>query len=155
MPVEIEFAPAPTAEITTLLQELDDALSGPYDDDQQHGLELDALFGPAVRFFVARLDGAAVGCGGVALLDGYAEMKRVYVRTPARGRGISGALLARIEAEARTGGRPFLRLETGCYQDAAIRFYERSGFQRCAAFGPYATLPARAIELSLFFEKAL
>ena len=155
MPIEIETADAPTAEIEALLEELDAALSGPYEAEQQHALALEALFQPDIRFFVARVDGQAAGCGGLALRDGYAELKRMYVRDWARGRGVSDALLARIETTARAAGLPLLRLETGTYQAAAIRFYERAGFRRRAAFGPWGTLPPRAIEMSLFYEKAL
>ena len=37
-----------------------------------------------------------------------------------------------------------LRLETGMYQDEAIGFYERAGFERCAAFGDYLDLSPQA-----------
>lgn len=153
MHITVELADTATPDVRELLEELNAALDGPYAADQQHGLSLDALFQPGVRFFVARLDGEAAGCGGVALLDGYAEVKRMYARESARGKGVADALLARIEAEARSAGLTCLRLETGRYQDAAIRFYERAGFRECAPFGPYAEMPARAIELSLFYEK--
>jgi hypothetical protein len=43
---------------------------------QRHGLSIEQLFEPHVRFFVARLDGLAVGCGGVAFFNDYAEVKR-------------------------------------------------------------------------------
>jgi hypothetical protein len=36
-----------------------------------------------------------------------------------------------------------------------LRFYERSGFERCAAFEPYAAMPPEAIASSIFMEKAL
>jgi putative acetyltransferase len=68
---------------------------------------------------------------------------------------VAKALLRRLEAEARAAGFTLLRLETGVYQAEALRFYEGAGFRRCGAFGPYAGLPPRAIELSLFYEKAL
>ncbi len=155
MAITIETATTASGEVRELLQELDAALSGPYADDQQHGLSLDELFRPDVRFFVARLDGAAAGCGGVALLGDYAEVKRMYVRDGARGRGVADALLARIEAEGRAAGLALLRLETGTEQRAALRFYERAGFRRCDPFGPYAEMPARAIEMSLFYEKRI
>ena len=155
MDLEIEVATTATAEVRALLEELDAALAGPYADDQQHGFSLDELFRPEVRFFVARVEGAPAGCGGVALLDGYAEVKRMYVRDGARGCGVADALLARIETEARAAGLAVLRLETGTHQHAALRFYERAGFRRCGAFGPYARMPARAIEMSLFYEKRI
>ena len=126
-----------------------------YADDQRHALSIDRLFQPDVRFFVARLDGVAVACGGVAILDGYAEVKRMYARPSVRGRGVANALLGRIESEAHGAGATLLRLETGAYQQEALRFYERAGFRRRGAFGPYAQMPARAIELSFFYEKPL
>ena len=56
---------------------------------------------------------------------------------------------------ARASGKAVLHLETGPYQREAIGLYRSSGFQNCGAFGAYAKMPARNIELSLFFEKAL
>jgi hypothetical protein len=37
----------------------------------------------------------------------------------------------------------------------AIGLYQRMGFQPRGQFGPYAAMPARNIETSLFFEKKL
>jgi GNAT superfamily N-acetyltransferase len=81
-----------------------------------------------VRFLLAWLDGV-VGCGGVAMFDGYAEVKRMYTRPEARGRGVAKALLRRIEDEARGANKSVLRLETGTYQQEAIGLYEAMGFQ--------------------------
>jgi putative acetyltransferase len=64
-------------------------------------------------------------------------------------------LLAHLELEARDAGAPMLRIETGTYQHEAMRFYEGAGYRRCEAFGPYAEMPAKAIELSVFYEKRL
>src|SRR5262245_1312487 len=100
MTIVIEQAEAPTAEIRELLTELDAVLSGPYAADQRHALSLEQLFQPNVRFFVARLEGAAVACGGIGFYEGYAELKRMYSRPSARGRGVAKALLRRLEAEA-------------------------------------------------------
>jgi putative acetyltransferase len=155
MTVVIEQARAPTPEIVELLAELDAELSGPYAADQRHALSVEKLFQPDVRFFLARLEGAAVACGGIGFYDGYAELKRMYSRPSVRGRGVAKAILRRLEAEARAAGAPLLRIETGIYQEDALRFYEGAGFQRCGAFGPYAEMPARAIETSIFYEKAV
>ena len=108
-----------------------------------------------MRFFVARLDGLAVGCAGVAMLDDYAEVKRMYTRPVTRGRGIAKAVLHKIEDEARGAGVTVLRLETGTQQREAIGLYERMGFQPRGPFGPYAAMPGRNMETSLFYEKAL
>jgi putative acetyltransferase len=154
MEIAIELANGPTSEVAELLDELNKALSG-YADDQRHALSIDQLFQPGVRFYLARLEGEAVACGGVALFDDYAEVKRMYSKRSVRGRGVAKALLRRIEAVARNAGARILRLETGVYQEEALRFYEGAGFRRRGPFGSYLDLPARAIETSLFYEKAL
>jgi putative acetyltransferase len=153
--ITVESVESLTDEVRDLIDELDQTLAGEYSPDQQHGLRPEEIFQPHVRFFLACLDGVAVGCGGVALLQDYAEVKRMFVRASERGRGIARALLARIEAEAKSSGLDVLRLETGDRQLAAIRLYERAGFQPCAAFGEYASMAPNAISTSLFFEKRL
>src|SRR5882724_2488165 len=110
--VRIEAAPNATDEVRALVGELETVLAAEYPPEQRHGLSLDAIFQPHVRFFLARLRGVAVGCGGVALFPEYAEVKRMYVRENVRGRGVADAILARIEAEARDAGLSVLRLET-------------------------------------------
>jgi putative acetyltransferase len=155
MAITVERTTTPTDEARALVGELERVLSAEYLPEQRHGLPLDAIFQPGVLFFVARLDRVAVGCGGLALFPGFAEVKRMYVREAVRGQGAAQALLARLEAEARTAGLTVLRLETGDRQVAAMRFYQRSGFHPCAAFGPYAAMPSRAIATSVFFEKRL
>jgi putative acetyltransferase len=125
-----------------------------YQAHQRHSLSIEELFEPNVRFFLARLDGLAVGCGGVAVFDDYAEVKRMYTG-PAVRRGVAKALLQRIEDEARRAGKSVLRLETGTYQQEAIGLYQRIVFRSRGPFGPYAAIPARNIETSLFFEKEL
>ena len=153
--ITVEPVQTATDEVRELIAELDRTLAREYLPEQQHGLRLDTIFQPHVRFFIARLDGRAVGCGGVALFESFAEVKRMYVRDDARGRGIARALLTRIESEARTCGINLLRLETGDRQFDAIRLYERAGFRRCDAFGEYASMTPQAIATSLFFEKQI
>jgi putative acetyltransferase len=155
MNITIERVVEVTPEVHDLIGELNDLLGAAYETHQRHGLSIAQLFEPNVRFFLARLDGVAVGCGGVALFDDYAEVKRMYTRPTARGRGLAKALLLTIEDEARAASKSALRLETGVHQKEAIGLYENTGFRPRGPFGPYATMPAHRIELSLFFEKAL
>jgi len=155
MSIELQHVESPTDDVGALIGELDAELAGPYAPEQRHGLSLARLFQPGVMFFIARTGGAAVGCGGVAFDDGFAEVKRMYVRPAARGRGVAWALLARLEQEARARGVSRLTLETGDAQHAAMRLYEASGFTRCAAFGAYAAMPQASVEHSVFFEKAI
>jgi putative acetyltransferase len=155
MSVVLEHISSPTDDAVALIGELDAELSGPYSAEQRHGLSLARVFQPGVVFFIARLDGEAVGCGGIAIDDGLAEVKRMYVRLQARGRGVAQTILARLEQEAAARGARRIVLETGDAQHAAIRLYERAGFARCGAFGAYADMSAEATERSLFFEKAV
>jgi putative acetyltransferase len=134
--VQIELAPSATEEVRVLVDELETALAAEYTPEQRHGLALDALFQPHIRFFLARLRGQAVGCGGVALFDGFAEVKRMYVRDAARRQGVAGALLTRLQDEARHAGLSWLRLETGEHQIAAMQLYARAGFRRRSAIMP-------------------
>jgi putative acetyltransferase len=155
MNITIDRAASPTPEVVGLLDELNEALSFGYAPDQRHALSVDQLFQPEVRFFLARADGLAVACGGVALLDGYAEVKRMYARPSVRGTGVAKAVLRRLEDEARAAGMGILRLETGIHQHEALRFYEKAGFRRRGAFGAYLEKPPHTIATSIFYEKPL
>ena len=150
MDLTVERVAAATEEIRQLVAELDRALSGPYLPEQRHALSLDRLFDSDVRFFAARIDGVAVGCGGVAFYDGFAEVKRMFTRPTARRQGVAKAVLRHLETEAKRAGHSVLRLETGMFQAEAIEFYVRAGFERCDAFGEYVSMSTQAIETSVF-----
>jgi putative acetyltransferase len=152
--IAFEQAKEATPEIVALLDALNDALAG-YSSEQRHALSVDQLFQPNIRFFVVRVADEAVACGGIGFYDGYAELKRMYSTPEVRGRGVAKALLLRLEAEAREAGVALLRIETGIHQHEALRFYEAAGYRRCGPFGPYAVMPASAIETSLFYEKSV
>ena len=137
MNITIERVIQATPEVHDLIGELNDVLGVVYGAHQRHGLTIEQLFEPNVHFFLARLDGLAVGCGGVAVFDDYAEVKRMYTRPATRGRGVAKALLCRIENEVRGANKSILRLETGTHQQEAIGLYERMGFS--------ATRPVRPI----------
>ena len=139
--VTIERVAGESDEIRQLVAELDQDLSGPYLPEQRHALSLDQLFEDNVRFFAARLDGVAVGCGGVAFYDGYAEVKRMFTRPEARGRGLARRLLEALERVAARLGARELVLETGVRQEEAIRLYRRAGFEEIPAYGEYVDSP--------------
>lgn len=101
-------------------------------------------------FLGAFAGGRLVGCGGYVLHDGYGELKRMYVRPEARGRGVGESLLSALERRARAEGVAALRLETGVRQPAALRLYGRAGYVRRGPFGGYPDDP-----LSVFMEKQL
>ncbi|HZM32429.1 MAG TPA: GNAT family N-acetyltransferase [Acidimicrobiales bacterium] len=96
---------------------------------------------PAGVFVVARLDGEPVGCGAVRPVLGgpadHAELKRMYTAPAARRRGVSRAVLARLEGEARVLGYRWVQLETGTRQPEAIALYEATGYSRIAPYGQF------------------
>src|SRR6185369_2467004 len=147
MDIRIERPDQP--ETAALIRALDAYLAPLYPPASQHGLKLEALLNPGVSFAVARDEsGAACGCGAVLMLDGYAELKRMYVPAERRGQGLGRALLQFLEDHARAGGCRVMRLETGIHQPEALRLYEAADYQRCQPFGAYQPDP-----LSVFMEK--
>ena len=118
--------------------------------ESNHFLSLDALAAPDITFFVARLDGNAVGCGALAIRDGYGELKSMFVDPGTRRAGVAAGLLERLEAEAVARGLALLRLETGNLLDATQALYQRHGFTVRGPFGSYSDHPH-----SVFMEKRL
>ncbi len=148
--VLIAAADPTAADACALVVALDGSLAALYPPESNHGLSLEVLRGPDVRFVVARRAGAAIGCGALRLAAGFAEIKRMYVRPEARGAGVGRRLLDHLERLAAASGCSLVRLETGVAQPEAIALYERSGYRPIAPFPPYAPDP-----LSLFMEKVL
>src|SRR5688572_5438027 len=99
-----------------------------------------ALAAPHVSFFTARDGDDVVGCGALSQLDDEnGEIKSMHVREASRGRGIAGALLAHVEAHARSLGLRSLWLETGVTEHfaPAQALYRAHGYQPCGPFGAY------------------
>lgn len=155
IPIAIERVIDATDEVRALIAALNAELAQHYLPEQRHGLSLDALFQPHIRFFIARANGVAAGCGGVALFSDFAELKRMYVHPNMRGQGIADAIVERLTAEALDACLSSLRLETGTQQTAAMRFYRRCGFAPCTAFEPYASMAPIAIVTSVFLERRI
>lgn len=107
--------------------------------------ELAALPGvyspPPGRLLLATTDDDPVGCVAFRSAgEGRAEMKRLYVRSAARGLGVGRALVERVVAEARAAGYDELVLDTLPSMGAAHRLYRQLGFREIP---PYAV---RAVE---------
>ena len=140
-----------TPEAQALIEELETYLASLYPIEARYGLSVARLLEEQVAFFVLRVDHLPAGCGGVKFYGkAYAELKRMYVRPGYQGQGLGQMILAHLEEHARSLGIPIMRLETGIYQESAIRLYERMGYHQRSSFGDY-----RAGPLNLFYEKAL
>jgi ribosomal protein S18 acetylase RimI-like enzyme len=140
-----------SADAVVLITELEAHLEPLYPAGSRHGYSVAKLIAQQVAFFVLRVDGTPAGCGGIQLFGTeYGELKRMYVRPQFRGRGFGELLLDGLTDHARAHGVALLRLETGIHQAAAIRLYERMGFQRIQPFGDYVEDP-----LSFFYERRI
>jgi len=79
-----------------------------------------------------------------------AELKRMYVLTTARRRGLARALLIELERRATAAGIERIILHTGTEQPEAMSLYETTGYLPMTPFGPYADAPK-----SRFYAKRL
>ena len=140
-----------SSEVLAFLASADQRSASVYPDDARPGPSLSELLSADIRFFVARQDGGALGCGGYILRsEGTAEMKRLFVDPARRGQGVGNALVERIESEAAREGVVVLFLETGIKSNEALKLYRRRGFEVCPPFGDYGPDP-----LSIFMVKKL
>jgi len=123
-----------------------------YPAESNHLLAAESLLSANVSFFVARDAETICGFGAVVATPPWGEIKRMYVATSARRRGIGRDILLAIERRARELKLKLtqLRLETGVRQPEAIALYAAHGFMEIAPFGDYAPDP-----LSMFMEKSL
>lgn len=97
---------------------------------------------PRAVYVIAYEGQQALACGALrAFDDSTAELRRIYVRRDHRRRGLARALLLHLFGEARRLGYARLVLETGYKQEAAMRLYEASGFERISPFGDYVNDP--------------
>lgn len=138
-------------DVIALIADLDAYQDSLYPAEARYALDLASLSLPNVLFVVARNEEhTALGCGAVVLNHAYGEVKRMYVRPEARGKGIAKQVIDALEASAYKAGCRELMLETGPYQPEALRFYASQGYVRRGAFGAYPEHP-----LSVFMGKFL
>ena len=110
---------------------------------------------PRGCILLARRAGAAEGC--VALREiqiaGEAgpicEMKRLYLRPSARGRGLGRRLCEELIARAAAMGYAKMKLDTSSDMHAAVALYEGLGFRPCAKYND------DPMECTLYFELSL
>jgi GNAT superfamily N-acetyltransferase len=115
------------------------AIYGPIEAGRTSMIAPEELVPPGGVYVVLREDGAALAGGGVRRLEpGIGEIKRMFVRPAARGRGLGLRLLAELEAAARELGMRTVRLDTAGTLPA---FYAAAGYAPIADYNGngYAT----------------
>ncbi len=140
-------------DVAALVAELDREMLGVYDEDAVYMSSVDDLATDYVHFLVARYQGHAVGCGALVVKDlDWGELKRMYVRPVARGKGLGRAILENLLEMAQRRDLACVRLETGLKLEAAVALYREQGFVEREAFGDYIGDDAPE---SLFMELSL
>jgi GNAT superfamily N-acetyltransferase len=126
--------------------------------ESEHGLStsIGELLEPRGRLYLADFDGVAVGIGGLKPVSTeIAEVKRMYVRAAARGRGVGRQLLHRLLDDARALGFRIVRLESATFMREAHALYRSFGFAEVAPYegSEFAAIPgAEKIQLFMALE---
>jgi putative acetyltransferase len=150
MTLTIQREPADSMDALALLRARDEENFELYPPEARFAIPADQHVNKGVLFFIARENGAPVGCGALERHDGYAEMKSVFLVRSARGRRLGQEIIRALEDAARELGYEEVRLETGIRSPWAIKTYERAGYSIGARFGDYPEAP-----LSVFMTKRL
>ncbi len=109
--------------------------------------KIDALKNVVV-FYV---DNFAVGCGAFKAYDSKSvEIKRMFVHSDFRGKGIAAKILSELELWAKELNYLESILETGNQQTAAIALYLKSDYAIIANYGQY-----EKVENSICMKKKL
>lgn len=106
---------------------------------------------PEGGIWIALAGGKPVGTIMLKGLDteGDCEMKRLMVRTEARGLGVGRALVGRLVSEAHLAGYRRLLFDAGARHLEALKLYRSLGFVERT---PYYDVPADLITRLVFFE---
>jgi putative acetyltransferase len=105
---------------------------------------------PQGRLYLALEDGQAVGCAGLRRIkEGVCELKRLYVPSRYRGRGIGRKLALQALNDVREIGYGRMRPDTLPSKGRAQELYRTLGFKPIA---PYTNNPAKG---TLFLELTL
>ncbi len=138
-PVGVERVPWDDADAVRLRAEQQAELVVRYDgvEDIEPELPPDEMLATVL----VRVDGEPAACGSLRAAssygEGWGELKRMFVRPPARGRGLSRLVLSELERAASEHGLLRLILETGVRQPEAIGLYRSAGYRRIPGYGPY------------------
>jgi GNAT superfamily N-acetyltransferase len=128
----------PYEEAAALTDALEAELRDRYQDDGATHAAAQQFVPPAGVFFVVEVDGRAVGCGGLRVIEpGVGEIKRMYVDPGARGQGLSRLVLQALVDFGREQGLTRLVLETGPKQPEAIALYASAGFTATEPYGEW------------------
>ncbi len=100
---------------------------------------------------VAYAENIAVGCGAIKEYESdVMEVKRMYVSTQQRGKGIASIILFELEKWAKELNYKKCVLETGIKQPEALNLYKKNNYVVIPNYGQY-----KDVKTSVCFEKYL
>ncbi len=145
---EIEIRSADAADAEAILQCLAAAF-GPYRADYTPGAFADTVLSPEtvqarlqqMHVLVATAAGEVVGTVSGACHDGEGHLRGMAVLPEWRARGIAQKLLAAIEARLTVRGCQRITLDTTLPLKAAMKFYEKNGYQRSGRIIDFFGMP--------------
>jgi ribosomal protein S18 acetylase RimI-like enzyme len=107
--------------------------------------------GPHPRFWLAFMDGGAVGMigGGVSSRQRY-NLIGMWLAPRVRGSGIAAQLVGAVKAEAVSQGYGSVYLDVAPDNSRAVRFYERQGFAFIDEWEPLASHPHIQVQTMLW-----
>jgi DNA-binding MarR family transcriptional regulator len=121
--------------LTAYFRELAARFEGGFDAGAQDSAYVADMAPPAGLFVISRLDGAAVGCGGLKRVNkATGEIKRVWTAPSARGLGVARRMLRTLEAAARKKRLKTLRLDTNRALTEAHALYRSEGYSEIDRF---------------------
>ena len=153
--IEIQIAETPAAiEVARSLLREYWASFGFDSSFQNFADELEGLPGayasPSGRLLIAYIDNVQAGCGAFRKLDTLrCEAKRVFVRPEFRGKGVAGAVMQFLIAEARAEGYCEMFADTLPQMTTAIAMYKQLGFQQTTQYSECPTADAIYLRIKL------
>ena len=149
---EFQQVDASNPDFLTLVQLLNGELAARDGEDHVFYAQLNGL--EDIRQVIVAYDArthAALACGAIKhYAIGCVEIKRMFVRPQARGKGLASQVLQALEAWAQSLGYAQTILETGTSLPEAIGLYQKQGYTQIPNYGQYA-----GIETSVCFTKQL
>jgi GNAT superfamily N-acetyltransferase len=148
--------------LTAYLEEGAAGLKQTFDFEQDIPAAVDDMMGhltqfapPAGRLLLVIEANTALSCGALRpIAPGVSEIKRMYLRPEARGRGLGRQLLEALLIAAQQEGYQEALLDTSGLMPAAHRLYRIAGFTPCDPY-PESEIPVAFHDRCLFFRRDL
>jgi putative acetyltransferase len=137
MEITLQRTNAENADFRQLVKKLDSYLA--VTDGEEHDFYHQFNGLEDIKYVVlVEVEGRAVACGAIKHYDDRSvEVKRMFTEASVRGRGVAGEVLKALEAWSRELGYERCVLETGWRQKAAVRLYQKSGYEIIPNYGQY------------------